>query len=175
WTCPELEPYSAIYFYQFSACGADSKTWTTRFTITSPSGEKTDPENATQDNGDAIPWGTGKLVDESAAVAAPSCDGNAGNATASASGGASASASATGASSSAAGAASESAGASSASEEAATNTALSNNAASGSGSPSGTAGAAEASQSNDALTVQARAWQAAGALGASALAFTFVL
>ncbi|KAI4520927.1 hypothetical protein K525DRAFT_248200 [Schizophyllum commune Loenen D] len=183
WTCPELEPYSAIYFYQFSSCDSENKTWTTRFTITSPSGETTDPEHATQDDGSAIPWGTGKLVDEASAVALPSCDGNAGNATTPASGAASGAASATdsgaassaaasGAASSTGGAAASSGGVSPAEAQAATNTAL--NAAT-SGAATGTADAAASTQSNDALPIQARAWQAAGALGASALAFTFML
>ncbi|KIK68092.1 hypothetical protein GYMLUDRAFT_155635 [Collybiopsis luxurians FD-317 M1] len=62
WTCPEVDPYSAIYFYQFTEGNdtANSK-WTTRFTITSPSGDSTPPPNATQSNGDAIPWGFGSL------------------------------------------------------------------------------------------------------------------
>jgi hypothetical protein len=36
WTCPEVDPYSATYFYQFTS-GSDStmKQWTTRFTVRS--------------------------------------------------------------------------------------------------------------------------------------------
>ncbi|TFK34023.1 hypothetical protein BDQ12DRAFT_636813 [Crucibulum laeve] len=72
YTCPEVTPYSAIYFYQFSSLLASNKTWTTRFTIASPSGESTPPTNALQPgSNDPIPWGTGALVDPSLAIAAP--------------------------------------------------------------------------------------------------------
>ncbi|KAJ3739396.1 hypothetical protein DFH05DRAFT_1406991 [Lentinula detonsa] len=69
WTCPEVDPYSAIYFYQFTN-GNDTTNskWTTRFTIASPSGESSSPENSTQPNGDAIPWGIGSLSNLSAAT-----------------------------------------------------------------------------------------------------------
>ncbi|KAJ4478169.1 hypothetical protein J3R30DRAFT_3290604 [Lentinula aciculospora] len=84
WTCPEVNPYSAIYFYQFTN-GNDTTNskWTTRFTvntstslctafvyslkhissfqIASPSGDFSSPVNSTQPNGDAIPWGVGSL------------------------------------------------------------------------------------------------------------------
>ncbi|KAJ4001124.1 hypothetical protein F5050DRAFT_1561408 [Lentinula boryana] len=62
WTCPEVDPYSAIYFYQFTN-GNDTTNskWTTRFTIASPSGESSSPANSTQPNGDAISWGIGSL------------------------------------------------------------------------------------------------------------------
>ncbi|KAF8159261.1 hypothetical protein B0H34DRAFT_633509, partial [Crassisporium funariophilum] len=70
--CPEMVPYSAIYFYQFSSPQTAVKTWTTRFTIASPTGATVPPSNPTQpgDN-DPIPWGTGALADPSTAVAAP--------------------------------------------------------------------------------------------------------
>ncbi|KAJ3845133.1 hypothetical protein F5878DRAFT_720183 [Lentinula raphanica] len=63
WTCPDVDPYSAIYFYQFTN-GNDTTNskWTTRFTIASPSGESSSPMNSTQPNGDAIPWGLGTLA-----------------------------------------------------------------------------------------------------------------
>ncbi|RPD67177.1 hypothetical protein L226DRAFT_556872 [Lentinus tigrinus ALCF2SS1-7] len=63
WTCPDVEPYSAIYFYQFTN-GDDSEDskWTTRFTITSPSGESERPQHKTQPDGDAVPWGEGHLA-----------------------------------------------------------------------------------------------------------------
>ncbi|CAA7265211.1 unnamed protein product [Cyclocybe aegerita] len=70
--CPEVDPYSAIYFYQFSSPQTAVKTWTTRFTIASPTGATTPPANATQPgSNDPIPWGIGNLVDPSTAVAAP--------------------------------------------------------------------------------------------------------
>ncbi|EPT03780.1 hypothetical protein FOMPIDRAFT_1115297, partial [Fomitopsis schrenkii] len=61
WTCPEVDPYSAIYFYQFtngSSNGSDPQ-WTTRFTIASPANASVAPEYSQQPNGDPIPWGTG--------------------------------------------------------------------------------------------------------------------
>lgn len=34
WTCPDVDPYSAIYFYQFYAVDDKSNpAWTTRFTV----------------------------------------------------------------------------------------------------------------------------------------------
>jgi len=71
-TCPEVDPYSAIYFYQFSSPLAEERTWATRFTITSPEGETVEPENPTQPGtGDEIPWGIGALADPSIAEPAP--------------------------------------------------------------------------------------------------------
>ncbi|KAG1755638.1 hypothetical protein EDB19DRAFT_419784 [Suillus lakei] len=63
WTCPDVVPDSAIYFYQFSNNGVwTGSTWTSRFTIASPSGNTTPPENGKQPGGDPIPWGVGHLV-----------------------------------------------------------------------------------------------------------------
>ncbi|THG99320.1 hypothetical protein EW026_g3018 [Hermanssonia centrifuga] len=63
WTCPEVDPYSAIYFYQFTNNG-DSSTakWTTRFTIASLTDDSVTPEYPQQPNGDNIPWGEGQLA-----------------------------------------------------------------------------------------------------------------
>ncbi|EJU06048.1 hypothetical protein DACRYDRAFT_37527, partial [Dacryopinax primogenitus] len=61
WTCPEVDPNSAIYFYQFSQDGADSPSWTARFAISSPDGKVVPPEYATQPLGQPIPWGDGQL------------------------------------------------------------------------------------------------------------------
>ncbi|KAF9001561.1 hypothetical protein BDQ17DRAFT_625334 [Cyathus striatus] len=61
--CPEVDPFSAIYFFQYSTTAVSNKTWTTRFTIASDSGDTTPPANSKQTNGDPIPWGVGKLVD----------------------------------------------------------------------------------------------------------------
>lgn len=34
WTCPDVDPYSTIYFYQFNAAADKSNpAWTTRFTV----------------------------------------------------------------------------------------------------------------------------------------------
>ncbi|KAI0774260.1 hypothetical protein C8Q74DRAFT_821368 [Fomes fomentarius] len=62
WTCPEVVPYSAIYFYQFTNADdlQDSK-WTARFTIASSSGDSEPPEHDRQPDGDPLPWGEGRL------------------------------------------------------------------------------------------------------------------
>jgi len=76
-TCPDVDPHSAIYFYQFSAQGAD-KQWTTRFAIADATGKTTPPaQNIQPVSGAAIPWGVGVLVDASAAVPAPNFDSSA--------------------------------------------------------------------------------------------------
>jgi len=72
-TCPDVDIHAAIYFFQYSAPNAANRTWTTRFTIASSTGETTDPPNATQPgSNDPIPWGIGSLLDPSSAIAAPS-------------------------------------------------------------------------------------------------------
>jgi len=64
WTCPQVNPYSDIYFYQFvSPLETSNPLWTTRFAIASSSGATTTPTNSTQPDGESIPWGTGALVD----------------------------------------------------------------------------------------------------------------
>ncbi|KAI9604751.1 hypothetical protein H4Q26_002720 [Puccinia striiformis f. sp. tritici PST-130] len=68
WKCPSVTPNSAIYFYQFSQANSDT-TWTTRFAISSPSGDLTAPANSTQPGGAQIPWGIGHLT--SAGAEAP--------------------------------------------------------------------------------------------------------
>lgn len=62
WTCPEVDPYSAIYFYQFTnEDDISTRTWTSRFMIASPSDESEPPEYPQQPNGDSIPWGVGHI------------------------------------------------------------------------------------------------------------------
>ncbi|GAA5878879.1 hypothetical protein JCM1840_000828, partial [Sporobolomyces johnsonii] len=61
WTCPQVTPNSAIYFYQFTQTGGNT-SWTTRFTIASATGDSTTPTNSTVSNGETIKWGTGSLV-----------------------------------------------------------------------------------------------------------------
>lgn len=67
----QVTPNSDIYFYQFTDPSTTNITWTTRFTIADASGNSVDPENATQPGGQAIPWGTGALVDPSKATPPP--------------------------------------------------------------------------------------------------------
>jgi len=62
YTCPDVSPNSAIYFYEFSSSSSPEKHWTTRFTITDENGNSTPPTENTQPNGDNIPWGTGTLA-----------------------------------------------------------------------------------------------------------------
>ncbi|OAX36193.1 hypothetical protein K503DRAFT_721793 [Rhizopogon vinicolor AM-OR11-026] len=63
WRCPDVTPNAAIYFYQFTNNEDWTESaWTTRFTIASPSGSTTPPQNSKQPGGDPIPWGVGHLV-----------------------------------------------------------------------------------------------------------------
>ncbi|KAM0749002.1 hypothetical protein T439DRAFT_327501 [Meredithblackwellia eburnea MCA 4105] len=78
WTCPDVTPNSAIYFYEFNLDGLDP-TWTTRFAIASSTGQTTTPTNSTQ-QGQNIPWGNGHLV-SGATVATASVSGSTGAAT----------------------------------------------------------------------------------------------
>jgi len=61
WTCPQVQPNSAIYFYVFNQKHED-ELFTTRFTIASSTGNSVAPQHATQPSGDAIPWGTGRVI-----------------------------------------------------------------------------------------------------------------
>ncbi|KIM90265.1 hypothetical protein PILCRDRAFT_811987 [Piloderma croceum F 1598] len=67
WTCPEVIPNAAIYFYQFTTPASNNTLWTTRFGISSDSGAITAPPNNTQPNGEKIPWGKGALANPAAA------------------------------------------------------------------------------------------------------------
>ncbi|CDO68841.1 hypothetical protein BN946_scf184805.g50 [Trametes cinnabarina] len=74
--CPDcymqVEPNSAIYFYQFSSDAAPGALmWTARFAIADAQGKVTPPPNATQPDGQKIPWGTGALADPAKAVPEP--------------------------------------------------------------------------------------------------------
>ncbi|KAG7100244.1 hypothetical protein E1B28_002018 [Marasmius oreades] len=70
--CPEVNPYSAIYFLQFSAPEGSGFQWATRFTIADKDGNSVPPPEDTQPNGKKIGWGNGKLVDEKSAKPPPS-------------------------------------------------------------------------------------------------------
>jgi len=69
--CPAVTTHAAIYFLQFSY-DATHVLWTGRFAITDASGAIVSPPNATQPNGQPIPWGTGALVDPAKATPPPS-------------------------------------------------------------------------------------------------------
>ncbi|KAF1802204.1 hypothetical protein V8B55DRAFT_1477953 [Mucor lusitanicus] len=65
---PQVSPNSAIYFFMFT--GSDGvSAWTTRFGIAGADGKLVAETEKTQPNGDAIPWGTGKLLSGGAAAA----------------------------------------------------------------------------------------------------------
>ncbi|CAE6502078.1 unnamed protein product [Rhizoctonia solani] len=85
YTCPDVTPNSAIYFYQFSdASDPKNLLWTTRWTLAGADGQTTPPTESTQPTGEKIPWGKGALVDPSTAVPPPAyLSTNQGNSTAS--------------------------------------------------------------------------------------------
>ncbi|KAI8391502.1 uncharacterized protein BYT42DRAFT_557082 [Radiomyces spectabilis] len=60
WKAPEVEPYSAIYFFMFTGDSGEA-SWTTRFAITGADGQQVEPPNKTQPDGEDIPWGVGSL------------------------------------------------------------------------------------------------------------------
>ncbi|SNX84092.1 uncharacterized protein MEPE_02800 [Melanopsichium pennsylvanicum] len=100
WTAPNVDPNSAIYFFQFTHGGEDP-TWTTRFAIADASGATTSPPHSTQPEGAAIPWGTGRIVGASVSASSGSSSASASASGASASVSASVSASASDSSTSA--------------------------------------------------------------------------
>jgi len=66
WTCPQVTPNSAIYFYQFTSPASSNTLWTTRFAIADANGNTTPPSQQTQPGtGAKIPWGTGALTNPS--------------------------------------------------------------------------------------------------------------
>lgn len=69
--CPAVTPNSAIYFYQFTSPASNDTLWTTRFALADASGASTAPTNPTQPDGEAIPWGTGALVNPASATPPP--------------------------------------------------------------------------------------------------------
>ncbi|KZP05984.1 hypothetical protein FIBSPDRAFT_914783 [Athelia psychrophila] len=66
WTCPDVTPNAAEYFYQFTSASSTDTLWTTRFTIASSSGATTAAATPTQ-QGTTIPWGVGSIVGGSGA------------------------------------------------------------------------------------------------------------
>ncbi|GLB41526.1 putative ser-Thr-rich glycosyl-phosphatidyl-inositol-anchored membrane family protein [Lyophyllum shimeji] len=177
--CPAVTPNSAIYFYQFTAPGATSKQWTTRFAIASATGQTTPPPNPTQPGTNAaIPWGTGALADPSKAVPPPSfVNGSSGTPPA----GSVPPAPPTASTSATAGATQDPNSLVSTSTVTPTRfTTVVTASATSSGTPAATGGANSTNaQTKDnaaaALGVDGRVWRAALALGASAAAFAVLL
>ncbi|KAJ8096324.1 hypothetical protein PM082_011482 [Marasmius tenuissimus] len=60
--CPAVNPYSAVYFFQYTAPGGSGPQWATRFAIADKDGKTVPPPESIQPNGAAIPWGIGKLA-----------------------------------------------------------------------------------------------------------------
>ena len=67
----QVTPNAPIYFYQFTSPASKTTYWTTRFTIADANGHADAAANATQANGDPIPWGVGGLTDPSKATPPP--------------------------------------------------------------------------------------------------------
>ncbi|KAF5379436.1 hypothetical protein D9615_006516 [Tricholomella constricta] len=169
--CPAVAPNSAIYFYQFSAPGASEKQWATRFAIASPAGATTPPANPTQPGkNDPIPWGVGALADPSKAVPPPASAG--GSTPPPLSNGASTSSPPAPADPNTV--APPLPAASSASRF---TTVSSTGSAAGPSTTANSTAAANNTKENAAasVSVDSRVWQAAVALGASAMAFTVLL
>ncbi|KAI8996501.1 hypothetical protein BD414DRAFT_478234 [Trametes punicea] len=187
YTCPQVIPNSAIYFYQFTSPNAANRTWTTRFAIADANGNTTPAPNATQPDGQSIPWGLGKLVDPSTAVAAPSylASGTSGatGATASSTGSAAAtSAGATSGATSGAGTippASQSVSGASASPSSGAASSVPPSGATtnttGTSNTNSTGGAGSANGAMSALAVDGYLFGAVGTLSAAAFAFAIVL
>ncbi|KAG2175503.1 hypothetical protein INT43_001150, partial [Umbelopsis isabellina] len=77
WTCPNVDIHSAIYFFMFtSTTNSSDMAWTTRFAITDSTGALTTPPNATQTDGEKIPWGVGHLLSGAASASAPAASGS---------------------------------------------------------------------------------------------------
>jgi hypothetical protein len=66
---PDVEPYSQIYFLQFTSTGG-APSWSTRFTIAGADGSTTPPPNTEVVNGQNVGWGNGKLKGGPAVVGA---------------------------------------------------------------------------------------------------------
>ncbi|KAK0452714.1 uncharacterized protein EV420DRAFT_680039 [Desarmillaria tabescens] len=161
YTCPNVTPNSAIYFYQFTAPASPNTTWVTRFTIAAADGSSTSPANSLQPDGSAIPWGVGALVDPSLAVAAPNFSSNSSSLTTTAS---------VAASSAIATMTKVQTTTKATTLETSDTTSASAEEASASSSSSNTA-----KTGNGAVGLDARAWQALMAMGVSSVVFAFFL
>ncbi|KAJ7190549.1 hypothetical protein GGX14DRAFT_507186, partial [Mycena pura] len=70
YTCPQVNPNSPIYFYQFTAPGTSDIGWTGRFTIAAANGSSTPATETEQADGQTVQWGTGALVNVNSSSAA---------------------------------------------------------------------------------------------------------
>lgn len=174
YTCPEVTPNSAIYFYQFTAPGNNGFAWTTRFTIAAADGTTTTPtETETLKDGTIVPWGHGALVDPSTAVAAPTFN-TTGSGSSESSGSSAGSAPTSGSSTPASSSSPSSTKPTSSPASRPVST------SSKSGNATNTAGAAQGSGSSAAIAVgpmvvDTRMWPVVAAMTMSAMAFTLLL
>ncbi|KAI7880611.1 hypothetical protein K492DRAFT_216544 [Lichtheimia hyalospora FSU 10163] len=123
WTAPQVDPYSAVYFFMFTNDKGES-AWTTRFGIVAKDGDSLVPEaEKTQPDGSNIPWGNGQLAGDGSSSTNSSAAASSSAAPASSD---AASSSAAPASSSAASASDSSASSSSAAAESSTSSSTSN-------------------------------------------------
>ncbi|KAJ7089790.1 hypothetical protein B0H15DRAFT_779812 [Mycena belliarum] len=169
--CPEVNPNSDIYFYQFSSPAVGNFTWTGRFTIAAADGSTTPPTETEQSATGPIKWGKGALVDAASAVAAPSFQGT----TPPPSGGASNSASGSGA-----GASVPPPASSSSKPVVQSNTRAAATTSSGSGKSAGAAAQVSPTGSSAAVAggpmgLGAPVWPLAAVMTVSAMAFTLFL
>ncbi|KAK4049707.1 putative glycosidase CRH2 [Microbotryomycetes sp. JL201] len=80
-TCPQVEPGSSIYFYQFNKLSEHDgrtispasiqKVWTSRFALVGNDQVAEPAEHANQPDGQLIPWGTGRLINGNADALTP--------------------------------------------------------------------------------------------------------
>ncbi|KAL1407443.1 hypothetical protein Q8F55_006876 [Vanrija albida] len=71
-TVPNVNPYSQIYFLQFTTGNGSDFVDSPRFTISSPDGTTTPPTGqATDGSGNTYNWGNGSLADSANSTSAP--------------------------------------------------------------------------------------------------------
>lgn len=64
--CLAVDPYSEIYFYQFTSPASTAILWTTRFTLADATGKSVPPTmQETTSTGQIVQYGIGKLLDQS--------------------------------------------------------------------------------------------------------------
>lgn len=163
----EVNPFSAVYFLQFSSPQSSNFTWTTRFAIADLDGKTVPPPEDKQPNGERVPWGTGHLVNPADAKPPPSFQNTS---TSSASASASASQSSSSSSSNASALSSSSSATGTVQTSARITTVVAQQDGQSTGSPS------SGNNTNGALTFEFNsAWQAVSILAVTASTFALYL
>jgi len=67
--CPDVDPNSQIYFYQFTSPYSTKVYWTGRFTIAAADGATTPPPETEISGGQTISWGSGSIIGQTPATA----------------------------------------------------------------------------------------------------------